>query len=74
MVLALDFRFLGRFPKDEEIGREPNAVQLSIFERLRSSLAVCGTVRESFLFAPGRSGSLSVSSLMQLEAFCFQLF
>ena len=68
-VLALDFLFLGRFPMNEEIGREPNALQLSIFERLRASLAVCGTVRESFPLAPGRSGPLLASSLMQLEAF-----
>ena len=70
-VLAFDSPLLGRFPKDEEIGREPNAVQLSILERLRSSLAVCGIVRDSFPIAPGRSCSLSVSCLLRLEASVF---
>ena len=68
-VMILDFLHLGRFPTDEEIGRKPNALQLSVFARLRTSLAVCGTVRDPFPLVPGRSGPQLAASLMQLEGF-----
>eukprot|EP00435_Cladocopium_sp_Y103_P038928 s550_g10.t1 len=69
LVMCLNFLHLGRFPTNQELGRQPNEIQCQIFSRLRSYVAVCGSIREMFPLAPGRSGPQLAASLMHLEAF-----
>ena len=69
LVMALNYLFLGRFPSDFEIGRQPGKIHFDIYDRLRSFLAVCGSSGEKFPYTSGRSGPQLASCLMQLENF-----
>ena len=69
IVMCLNYLYLGRFPSNDELGRRPNEIQCQIFTRLRSFIAVCGSTRELFPLAPGRSGPQLAASLMHLESF-----
>ena len=69
IVMILDYLYLGRFPNDEELRRIPNATQVSIFDRLRNLIAVCGASREKFPLVPGRSGPKLAEALLHLESF-----
>ena len=68
-VMALNFLYLGRFPTDAEIGRQPSPLHLKIFKRLAAHIAVCGATQEKFPIAPGRSGPQLASCLLQFENF-----
>ena len=69
VVFSLNYLYLGRFPSNEELGRQANERQKRVFARLSSHLAVCGEAREEFPLAPGRSGPKLAQCLMQLEGF-----
>ena len=68
-VFALNYMYLGRYPTLEELGRRPTALQFDIIARLRSLVAVCGSSREPFAIAPGRSGPKLGADILQLEKF-----
>lgn len=70
VVMALNYHFCGGVPSLIDIRRLPNAWQLSVFERLRSSLFACGSSLGQIPLSPGRSGPQLVAALGQLEAFC----
>ena len=69
LVMVLNYLYLGRFPSDFEIGRQPGKIHFDIYDRLRSFLAVCGSSGEKFPYASGRSGPQLASCLMHLENF-----
>ena len=69
IVFSLNYLYLGRFPTNEELGRQPCHRQLRIYDRIRSQLAACGEAREMFPLAPGRSGPKLAECLMHLESF-----
>ena len=70
-MLALDLLFLGRYPALEELSRRPTAAQSEIIAWLRSQLAVCRLVEETFPLAPGRAGPELSAALLQLEVCCW---
>ena len=57
VVMALNYHFCGGVPSLTDIRRLPNAWQLSVFERLRSSLFACGSSLGQIPLSPGRSGT-----------------
>lgn len=67
----LDLLFLGRYPALEELSRRPTAAQSEIIAWLRSQLAVCRFVEETFPLAPGRAGPELSAALLQLEVCCW---
>ena len=70
VVMALNYHFCGGPPSLVDLRRLPNAWQLSVFERLRSSLFACGTTLGQIPLSPGCSGPQLVAALGQLEVFC----
>lgn len=70
-MFALDLLFLGRYPALEELSRRPTAAQSEIIAWLRSQLAVCRFVEETFPLAPGRAGPELSAALLQLEVCCW---
>ena len=67
--MALNFVHNGlRFPDLDLLGRCPNALQLSVFHRLRALLVACD-LPGRFPVAPGRSGFEFIARLVELEHF-----
>ena len=67
--MALNFVHNGlRFPDLDLLGRCPNALQLSVFRRLRALLVACD-LPGRLPVAPGRSGFEFIARLVKLERF-----
>ena len=68
-VIILNKLYLGRFASLSELERCPNSWQRIRLNRLRAFYVACGSNREMFPLAPGRSGPELGAMLFQLEKF-----
>eukprot|EP00438_Fugacium_kawagutii_P001504 Skav202550 [mRNA] locus=scaffold2011:388236:392729:- [translate_table: standard] len=67
--MVLNQLYLGRFPTNDEIRRQPGELHERVYRRLRGCLTVCGASREMFPLAPGRAGPQLAEAFMHLESF-----